>query len=204
MAKINLFDQTLKIIARNYADVFLRLAFPNIPTRLVGTLENVELALPLQWVDFVHQVQYAGQKYVFHLEFQLKHEADFPERMCTYHGMLIKQFGKKVLTLALYLNPGKKAPPNEYVARLGDVVVNRFTYPVYRLQDYVEQIRSGQYRELAPLLVTLVPNPDESVLQEEHELIVARAAAGDEGAKEILFRRYILISRLVLTQFGEK
>ena len=44
MTKINIFDRTLKIIARNYADLLLRLAFPDVPVRLVGTLENVELS----------------------------------------------------------------------------------------------------------------------------------------------------------------
>jgi hypothetical protein len=68
MASINLFDQTLKIIARSHADLFLRLAFPDLPIELVGT----------------------------------------PEK-------------------------------NEYVVRLGEQIVNRFTYPVLKLWDYINQ-----------------------------------------------------------------
>ncbi|MBN1876012.1 MAG: hypothetical protein JXA33_17440 [Anaerolineae bacterium] len=66
----HLFDQTLKIIARNYADVLLRLAFPGMPIRLVGTELNVELALPIRPVDFVHRVVYNKQEYLLHIEFQ--------------------------------------------------------------------------------------------------------------------------------------
>ncbi len=54
MADINIFDQTLKIIARDYADTFLQIAFPGKSIQLIGTLENIELALPMQWVDFLH------------------------------------------------------------------------------------------------------------------------------------------------------
>ena len=39
MATINLFDRVLKILSRHYAEAFLRLAFPNTPFRLIGTLE---------------------------------------------------------------------------------------------------------------------------------------------------------------------
>jgi hypothetical protein len=41
--------------------LLLRLAFPDIPVRLVGTLENVELSLPVRAVDFVHCVEYEAQ-----------------------------------------------------------------------------------------------------------------------------------------------
>jgi len=171
MTKINIFDRTLKIIARNYADLLLRLAFPDVPVRLVGTLENVELSLPVRAVDFVHRVEYETQEYILHLEFQLEHQAGFPQRMCGYYGALTEQFEQPVMTLALYLKPRRSAIPNEYVVTLGEQVVNRFTYPVIPLWDYVEEIRSGQYRELAPLLTMLVREPGPDLLREERELI---------------------------------
>jgi len=175
MTKINLFDQTLKIIGRYYAELLLQLAFPDIPARLIGTLENVELSLPVRPVDFVHRIEYEGQEYILHIEFQLKHETNFPRRMHSYHGALTEQFKLPVLTLALYLKPRSSPLPNEYTVSLGDRVVNRFSYPVLRLWDYVDEIRSGQYRELAPLLVTLVQTPDEHTLNEERELIMTES-----------------------------
>lgn len=92
MVKINLFDQTLKIIGRNYADSLLRLALPGVRARLLGTLENVELSLPVRPVDFLHRIECEGQEHILHIEFQLEHEADFPRRMHSYHGALSEQF----------------------------------------------------------------------------------------------------------------
>ena len=173
MVKINLFDQTLKIIGRNYADSLLRLALPGVRARLLGTLENVELSLPVRPVDFLHRIECEGQEHILHIEFQLEHEADFPRRMHSYHGALSEQFKIPVVSVALYLSPRLSELSGEYVVRLGEQVVHRFTYPVVRLWDYVDGIRSGAYRELAPLLVMLLDRPDESVLREERELILA-------------------------------
>ncbi len=169
----NIFDQTLKIIARNYADVFLRLAFPDTPVHLIGTDLNVELALPVRPVDFIHRVEYEGQEYVLHIEFQLQHEADFPRRLCSYHGALTEQFKLPVLTLVLYLQARQAPLPDAYEVHLGDKIINRFSYPVLRLWDYTDAIRSGEYQELVPLLLTLAPEPTLDVLQEERELIQA-------------------------------
>ncbi len=85
---------------------------------------------------------------------------------------MLKQFDEKVITVVLYIKPRQTKPASEYNVSLGDSIINRFTYPVIQLTDYVEQIRSGQYRELAPLLSVLVANPDESTLQEEQALIL--------------------------------
>jgi hypothetical protein len=64
---INIFDRTLKILARNHAATFLRLAFPNHNLQLLGTEENVEAItqvlkvsfpeLPQQLVDDIHQIK---------------------------------------------------------------------------------------------------------------------------------------------------
>lgn len=136
-------------------------------------MENVELALPVRPVDFVHRVQHEDQEYILHLEFQLEHSAGFPARMCLYHGALTEQFNRPVLSLALYLKPRKAQIPNEYTVRLGEKAINRFTYPVLRLWDYVDDIQSGKYRELAPLLVMLVQKPDEALLNLERNLVLA-------------------------------
>jgi hypothetical protein len=172
MSKLDTYDQTLKILARNHADAFLRLTFPDTSLHLVGTVENVELILPKRPVDFLHRVEYAGQDYLFHLEFQLEHESDFPQRMFSYVGIMTEQFDLPVLAIAIYLRPRVAPLPNAYVVTLDDQPVNRFTYPVIKLWEHKEAIRSGQYRELAPLLVMLVKDPTEQLLQEERALIL--------------------------------
>ncbi len=179
MVRINVFDRVLKILARNYAALFLRLAFPDEPLQLAGTLENVELSLPEERVDFVHRVVYHDEELIFHLEFQLQHRPDFPKRQFIYPAALTKQFQRPVITLALYLERRESPIPNEYVVRLGKRVVNRFTYPLLKLWDYEEAIRAGQFRELAPLLIVLAGRADEGVLVRERE----RSFCGDFSAR---------------------
>jgi len=178
---INLFDRALKVIARHYAGTLLALVFPDLPVRLVGTLENVELSLPTRRVDFAHRVEHEGREYLLHIEFQLKHEAELPRRMQLYHALLGEQFGMPVLSLVLYLRPRRGPLPEAYEVRLGGQVVNRFRYPVVRLWDYVEEIRRGRYRELAPLLPMLVGEPDEGVLEVERALILEEPDARKRG-----------------------
>lgn len=173
MANINIFDRSLKVMARNHADLFLRLVLPNTAIQLIGQPENVELSLPVQPVDFVHRTLIAEQEHLLHLEFQLDHFADFPRRMCHTHGALTQQYKLPVLSIALYLNYREAPIPAEYVVQLDKTVINRFTYPVVKLWEYTEQIRNGQLRELAPLLVMLVDEPTAQTLQEERALILA-------------------------------
>lgn len=61
----------LKVPGRDYADLFLKLAFPELNLRLVETLENVEMTLPEKRVDFIHKVEWEDEEYLLHLEFQL-------------------------------------------------------------------------------------------------------------------------------------
>ncbi|HHN94365.1 MAG TPA: hypothetical protein ENK17_06325, partial [Anaerolineae bacterium] len=63
MSTVKTFDRVLKVLARNYADAFLRLALPDVPLKLAGTLENVELSIPEERVDFVHRVLRGKQEY---------------------------------------------------------------------------------------------------------------------------------------------
>lgn len=78
-----------------------------------------------------------------------------------------------VLTLVLYLRPRQSALPQAYTVTLGKQVVNRFSYPVLHLWDYVAEIRSGKYRELVPVLLLLAPEDKAQVLAEERDLIMA-------------------------------
>jgi len=173
MATINTFDRSLKVIARNHADLFLRLALPDLPLTLINQPENVELSLPVQPVDFVHRILHQEQELLFHLEFQLEHFADFPRRVCHVHGALTQQFKLPVLSFAIYLQRRKAPIPNEYLVEINQIPINRFSYPVIKLWDYVEQIRNGQLRALAPLLVILEEEPSAETLQVERQLILA-------------------------------
>lgn len=172
-AAVNIFDRVLKVLAREHPGRLLELALPGISLRIVGTLENVELALPEERVDFLHRVIYNGQEYLLHIEFQWKHRADVPRRLFIYSAMLTRQLGRPVLTVVFYLAPRRAPIPTSYEVQVGGVVVNRFEYPVVKLWEYADEIAQGRWPELAPLLVALVEGPpDVSVLAREKELIL--------------------------------
>jgi hypothetical protein len=172
MAEINIFDRTLKIIARDHAEVFMKLAFPGEKIHLVGTLENVEISLPEERVDFVHEIEYNGEEYLLHIEFQLQHQKDFPKRVFVYSAELTTKFDKPVISLALYLLRRESPIPESYTVCLGNDVTNRFSYPVLKIWDYEEEIRSGKLKELAPLLPMIVKEPTMETLEEERQLIL--------------------------------
>lgn len=173
MATFNIFDRVLKLLARDYAASFLKLAFPNLNFELLETLENVELTLPERRADFVHRAKLGEKEYIVHLEFQLRHRRDFPRRMFEYSAMLSLQFDKPVISLALYLEPRRAPIPEEYTVKVGEVAVNSFRYPVIKLWEYREEIWEGKYREFAPLLVSLFKERSVKVLTREKELILA-------------------------------
>jgi len=191
MAEINIFDRTLKIIARDHAEIFLKLAFPGEKIKLVGTLENVELSLPEERVDFVHELEYNGQEYLLHLEFQLQHKKDFPKRVFIYSAELTDQFDKSVISLVLYLEQRESSLPEDYKVSLGNNVINRFSYPVLKLWEYEKEIRSGEFRELAPLLSMIVGEPTVETLEEERQLILQEE---DDRKRARLFATAVTIA----------
>jgi len=173
VAKLNVFDRVLKVLARQYAARFLELALPSLPLLIVDTLENVELSIPEERVDFVHRVAYGEQEYALHIEFQTKHQADVPQRLFVYSALLTRQLGLPVLTLVFYLTRRAAPVPDAYQVQVGGIAVNRFEYPVIKLWEYADEIAQGRWPELAPLLVTLKEGePDPAVLGQERELIL--------------------------------
>ena len=200
MANINLFDRVLKILGRHYAPTFLKLAFPHQELQLVGTLENVEITLPDRRVDWLHQVQGEGGEYLFHQEFQFQHKTDYPRDVFIHSAEMTDQHQKPVITIVLYLERRQSDIPAEYTVQIGEVVIHRFTYPVLKLWDYEEQIRSGELRELAPLLIFVATEKTEAVLQRERELILqepdAHKRADSLATAVMIASRYFDLNQL--------
>ncbi len=171
--EINVFDRVLKILARNYVASFVHLALPHVALRLTGAPENVDIAVAETRADFVHRVMTAeGEECALHLEFQTRHDRDVPERMFLYSALLTRQLNLPVITVVFYLMPRVAALPSSYEVVVDGVTLNRFEYQVVKLWEYADEIRAGTWAELAPLLVMLEKEPDETVLAREKELIL--------------------------------
>ncbi len=170
------FDRVLKVIARDYANTLLRLIFPDVSARLIGTEDNVTLALPEERVDFVHHIVTdtpdGTEEALLHLEFQTKHESDVPKRMFVYSALLTKRFDLPIWSVILYLRRREAPIPHVYGTRAGAVTVTRFEYPIVKLWEYTEEILAGKWRALVPFLPVLVSQPNEELLQRERELLL--------------------------------
>lgn len=77
---VNVFDRTVKALARRYPEPFVRLALGSTEGLTVATIENPEINLPERRLDFVYGLREKDQAYILHLDFQLQHQADMPER----------------------------------------------------------------------------------------------------------------------------
>jgi hypothetical protein len=76
-----------------------------------------------------------------------------------------------VVLLALYLQRGDRATfPDQYRPQAGGLAMN-VTFPVIRLWEHADRIRSGELPELAPLLVLCDEMPTIATVREEVALI---------------------------------
>lgn len=197
MAITKPYDHIMKILARTYPEYFLELIFPGLPIQLVGTLDNVELALEIDRVDFLHQINIRGDDAFLHIDFEHRHKGPFPQRMFSYNGMLTEL--KKpipVISVPIYLKPRQKEVPKSYDTIVGEYLFHRFTYEPIVLSEHVDEIRSGKFYPLAPLLVLLTKNPTTETLIEERDLILAH----EPDTK----RRQTLFATAVLAALAEK
>jgi len=171
---VNVFDRSVKALARRYPEPFVRVALGSTDDLTVETIENPEINLPERRLDFVYGLRQEDREYILHLEFQLEHQADVPERMFTYNALPTAAYGRPVLSAVIYLERrGYRQLPQEYVVEFRGRPVHTFPYLVVRLWDYAEAISSGQLKELAPLLILLTEEKDEKVLARCRELILA-------------------------------
>ncbi|MGB9887968.1 MAG: Rpn family recombination-promoting nuclease/putative transposase [Moorellales bacterium] len=171
---VGVFDRSVKALARRYPEPFVRVASGSTEDLTVETIENPEINLPERRLDFVYGLRQEDREYILHLEFQLEHQADVPERMFTYNALLTAAYGRPVLSAVVYLERrGYRRLPQEYAVEFRGRPVHTFPYLVVRLWDHAEAIASGELRELAPLLILLTEKKDEKVLDRSRELILA-------------------------------
>lgn len=188
-------DRVSKLLFRKYADLLLRLTFPDRSVRLISVEENVEINLPTRPVDTVMIISTdeGGREVerVLHVEYYARHRADVPRTLFVYSGELTDRMGMDVITVVVYSERREveRRPAPEYVVQVGERVMNRFMYTDIWIQDYEAQIRSGELAPLAPYLLEIVPSPTVETLK------TAKALAQTEPQLE---RRTLLLSLVAL------
>lgn len=127
------------------------------------------------------------------------------------NGLLSASYLVEVVTVITYLERGDyRTFPNEYIAQIGSATT-RTEFSRILLWEYKERIRSGEFKELAPLLVLFEEKPTEATLLEEKALIktlkdereqsdllavaimVAFRKFKDQIVKELFFEEYNML-----------
>ncbi|MEW5899774.1 MAG: hypothetical protein AB1652_11480, partial [Bacillota bacterium] len=116
MAVRNVIDRSLKVLAKQYPKAFIVLAMGSVENLAFETIENPEINLPEKRLDFVYGLQDEEQEYILHLDFQLRHERDLPQRMHIYNALLTASNQKPVISKVIYLERREyRHLPQEYV-----------------------------------------------------------------------------------------
>lgn len=169
-------DRVSKLLFREYAEVLVKLTFPDQDVRLVSVEENVEINLPTRPVDTVMIVatEERGEErhLALHVEYYARYRPDVPRTLFIYSAELTDRMNMPVVTVVIYSErrERERRPRPEYAVLMGDRVMNRFTFADIWLVDLTEEIRSGQLAPLAPFLLEIVPDPSVETAQEARRL----------------------------------
>ncbi|MDI6795060.1 MAG: hypothetical protein QME81_19700, partial [bacterium] len=166
-------DKSVKILAYHYPETFAEIIFGGKEFETLESLRQVEVNIPQKRVDYVHRIVVEDKEVILHLEFQLIHESDVPEQTFLYNAFLRAKFNLPVISVVIYLEPGKRELPTVLKTEIGGEVFNSFTYRVIKAWEYREEIRRGRYPGLLPLLVILEEKAKrEEAIRIERELIL--------------------------------
>lgn len=172
-SSINVIDRSVKVLVRRAPGVFFRLAGTEvIPDRIYPG--DVSVNLPEFRADQVLIVGDEGDpsRWASHLEYQLQPDERVIRGWFLKNAALTAQLDIPVILTAVYLTRGGYATfPNAYTTEAGGLT-NKYIFNTIHLWEHAERIRSGELRELAPLLVLCEDVPTEVTLREERELIL--------------------------------
>ncbi|WP_406678001.1 Rpn family recombination-promoting nuclease/putative transposase [Moorella sp. ACPs] len=166
-------DRSIKVLARQYPETFIKLVLGKDTGWEYQTMENPEINIPEKRLDFVYEIEQNDNKYLLHLEFQLRHEKEVPARIFKYSAYLTESYRLPVIPVVIYLEKRNyRRLPDAYIVEVNNKVVSRFTYQVIKLWEYEQDIAGGKLKELAPLLVLLKDNRDVALLEYTRKLIL--------------------------------
>ncbi|HLJ56600.1 MAG TPA: hypothetical protein VKT77_16295 [Chthonomonadaceae bacterium] len=170
----NVIDRSVKVLFRECPMAIMRLAGIAVaPEKL--RIEDANLNLPELRADHLFVIVGEGgtSEAAIYLEYQLEPDAGLLVSWCAKWGGLLRQLKMPVVLLALYLQRGDRATfPDRLQVQAGGLAMN-LSFPVVRLWEHAERIRSGELPELAPLLVLCDDKPTEATVREEVALIHA-------------------------------
>ena len=165
-------DRALKILSGRYPDVFMKLLFGDQKGVSLLGIEDTQLNIPERRSDKIFRVEHDNKQAIINLEFVLqprkKDLADFVVKT----GMLMAHYTSlKVVTIIVYLEKGRYSTfPVQFENRFMGFS-NRFVFDRLLLWEFKDQIESGEFLPLAPLMPLFYKEPGKTILERDKELI---------------------------------
>lgn len=179
----DLFDRSLKVLARRAAPAFFRPAGLDVRPDQIRTTD-VSINLPEHRADQVFLIggHDDPDRWAMHLEFQLQPDPRVLPGWFLKNAALTVQLGLPVLLVVTYLTrSGRATFPGAYTAARG-AVTNQFRFHTIYLWEHTNRIRGGELAELAPLLLLCEEEASEVTLHQERELILGLDTTPAMGA----------------------
>jgi len=164
-------DRTLKILAAKYPKVFQRLLFGDKAEIEFLGVEDTAINIPEQRSDKIFKFRRGKRETFISFEFMIQPKRKDLQNFYVKNGFLTAALRKPVITVIVYLERGKyRTFPYEYATQLDGIEMStRFARLL--LWEYADRIRSGEFKELAPLLVLFEDRPSKEIVLEEKKLI---------------------------------
>jgi len=163
-------DLNFKYLARNYSEDFVKLVL-NTSEPLKIHHEDKELNIPQLRADNIYIVEQGTKKFALHLEFQLEHRKDLPQRMFLYNALIESSLKLPTYSVVIYLERKRRLPPPALYHKTHYNLTNTFNYTVIHLWEHLPRIRKGELPGLAPVLMLLTEEKSLDVYRETKALI---------------------------------
>ncbi len=168
------FDRSLKILARDHPEIFLKLILHGDEVVDIAVQENPEVNLAEKRLDYAFLVTMkSGEKLVLLLEFLFLPERGNLREYYVKHALMTAISDDPVILVVLYFSEGgAKGLDLRYVVEAVGLR-NFFEFEGVNLNEYKKQIRDGELREFAPFLPILEGGANEKLLSEIRELVLS-------------------------------
>lgn len=164
-------DRVMKMLAARYPHIFMKLLFSGRAEVSLQAVEDTTINIPEKRSDKVFRIKIGNQQIILSLEFLLRPDQRELRQFQAKNGILSEAFRLPVITVIIYLERGRyRTFPDRYQIEAAGIR-NEIIFHRILLWEYEAFIRSGELKELAPLLMLFSPTGKQEVIDEQKRLI---------------------------------
>ena len=164
-------DRVMKMLAAKYPHIFMKLLFSDNPDVRFQAVEDTTINIPEKRSDKVFRIKANDRDIILSLEFMIRPDLKMMKRLHTKNGILSESFKLPVLTVIIYLEQGRYRTFHDRYSVDVSGMRNEIIFHRILLWEYEQQIRKGELKELAPLLILFSKREDRKVIDDEKQLI---------------------------------